>query len=169
MNATDVTLGHQVREILVRRQPAVREEDHVLEAGGFGFLVHLPGLLRVGRERLLAHDVQASIQRRHRHREVQVIRRGDDDGIQSGLCEHRTVVVVDLRDVVLFCERGGARWVAPADGSQRCAWMTFQVRQQAAIRPPTRPDHADTHALRHYCDSSTRFKLAKCSTLFCLM
>ena len=121
--------------------PAVGHQEH--GAGALGAVGEVPGLVGPQGHRLLAEHVQAAVQGFDGQRVVQVVRGGDDHGVQVGGEQLVGVLggqveaepVADVRQVV----------AATADADQVDVLACREQREVVAGGPPAGADRAEPY------------------------
>jgi hypothetical protein len=104
-------------------------------------------------ERALAEHVDLGGQRRQRVRLVQVIGRGDDDGVEVVVFEHVLDVVEDVGDVEPVGKRAGLGAIVVAQRNQLHAAELAEHRKVRELRDRARPDDRDAQIVLHVVTS----------------
>ena len=149
----DVAVGDQPPHPLVDRHVVVRERHERDRAGLLGARCHRLRLRRVLGERLLAQHVQATVERRHRQREVAVVGAGDDDRVELSGVEHRDRVVEPALDAPPVGERRRRGRIAAADRHHHRLLVRRQRRRVHRVGPPAGSDQADANHHRRVSSS----------------
>src|SRR5258708_6166373 len=153
----DEPAGHELAHVAHRWAEAEREADPRLQPFAPREIARALRIPKVVRDRLLAEDVLAGLERRPRELEMRVARRADVDEIDVAAPNQLHRVGGRMRDVELA---GGVtcaveqRVCNPDDLTARIAPIP---REMSAARPRARPEYADTHeSLRRHGRSLTR-------------
>ena len=125
------------------RHEAVRERAHRDEARGLGRVCQPSRLRRRHRQRLLAEDVEAALDRGHRVAVVEPVRGEDDECVERLRCEQRIERVVGAWDAPAVGELAGVRRPCPDHAADVRKRVGGERRQVHRVRPPARPDDAD--------------------------
>ena len=125
VHRTDHAGVHDLARPSARLLIARVEVDHQLPAGGLCRRHHLLGLLRVHRERLLAHHMQARLQRRDGDRGVEEVGERDGDGMEVLHREELLRLREAVLDPKLVTSAIQARRVGVAEGNHVCLGATL--------------------------------------------
>ena len=117
------------------------------------------GIGRIGRHRLLDHDMAALGQRRHRLLGMEMMRRRDDDAVHLDIVEQFLIGLVGVREAKGFLDLRELRRAGPRDADQLDIRVALQDRQMVGDGPGAGADDADARlapglgCLSHACSS----------------
>ena len=143
----DEPIIDQPLDVLVRRHVPVRERDECDRPLLSCPRRHALRSLNVRRDRLLAQDMQSSVERGQGEGFVTVVGRGDDDRVDPFRVEKLVGVGRRPRDRPLSRQRLGGCSRASAHADQFGIGVSGQGREIHRVDPPTRSEHTD--AYRH--------------------